>query len=209
MSFTTARSFPFDRLAIALNSALPSDVSVRECRGGRRGFLRAILGDASDATCLPSSTAAKRRRSSRTAPITYTASSISCRCCEGARHLRRHARLPSFCGMMPDNGNTVRTVTAARDRGARRFVAHADGGRRILASHGAHDRRHAGRMRRGAPRPGVAAGRPGARERGRRPAITAPRTASISPASVTRDGYDSFAEPFLFAPPGTISPSSR
>jgi len=111
VSFTTARSFPFDRLAIALNSALPSDISVRECAvvdanfsarfsAMQRRYVFVILRRR-EASALLARYAYHVWRDLDVAPML-----------EGARHLLGTHDFTSFCGVIPDNGNTVRTVAA-------------------------------------------------------------------------------------------------
>ena len=207
VSFTTARSFPFDRLAIALNSALPSDISVRECAvvdanfsarfsAMQRRYVFAILRRR-EASALLARYAYHVWRELEVAPML-----------EGARHLVGTHDFTSFCGVIPDNGNTVRTVAAldVEERGdlLRLHVA-ADGFLHRMV------RTIAGTL--------VECGA-GRRDPGSLPDVLAARTRTAAGHTAPPqglylagvrypDGYDSFAEPFLFAPPGTISPSSR
>jgi len=110
VSFTTARSsFPFDRLPIALNSALPNDVSVR------------------DAAIVDPSFSARFSADERSyVYVIFNRREPSALAARGAYHV--HAKLDldafgdaaafligrhdfrSFCGTPPDNDNTVRTV---------------------------------------------------------------------------------------------------
>lgn len=111
ISFTTSRSFPFERLAIACNSALPADVSIRDVAivdshfsarfsARARTYVYAIL-----------------RRKDRSALLAHRAYHVYRtldveRMREAARHLVGEHDFRSFCGTLPDGGITVRTVTA-------------------------------------------------------------------------------------------------
>lgn len=109
VSFTTTRSFPFERLAIAANSTLPSDVSVRDACvvGGsfsarfsarERTYVYAIL-----------------HRKDRSALLAHRAYHVYGeleveRMREAASLLVGEHDFRSFCGTLPDGGITVRTV---------------------------------------------------------------------------------------------------
>jgi tRNA pseudouridine38-40 synthase len=110
ISFSTARAFPFERLAIALNSTLPHDISVR------------------DAAVVPSTFSARFsareryyvfaivKQPDRSALLAHRAYHVfkpldTTRMRDAATHLLGEHDFRSFCGVPPDNGVTVRTVT--------------------------------------------------------------------------------------------------
>jgi tRNA pseudouridine38-40 synthase len=122
VSFTTARSsFPFDRLPIALNSALPNDVSVRDAAivdpefsarfsAIERSYVYAIFN--------------RREPSALTATRAFHVyAELDLDAFEkAASHLIGRHDFRSFCGTPPDNGNTVRTVTALTVRRSGRLI---------------------------------------------------------------------------------------
>ena len=207
VSFTTARSFPFDHLAIALNSALPADISIREAgvadadfsarfSARQRRYVFAIL---------------RRREASallaRYAYHVWRELDIE-RMREAARHLLGEHDFASFCGVAPESGNTVRTVAhleieergdllridVAADGFLHRMVRTIAG---TLVECGIGRREPASLAAVLAARTRTAAGH------------TAPPQGLYLAGVRYPDGYDSFAEPPLFAPPGGISPRSR
>ncbi len=130
VSFRTGRAFPFDRLALALHSVLPPDLSVRDVALVEDGFSARF-------------TARRRRyvyalyhRPERSALIARYAFHIwtafdAARFVQGARHFVGEHDFRSFCATLPENGGTVRrleavTLHAAAD-GRYRFEISADG----------------------------------------------------------------------------------
>ncbi|MBV8638458.1 MAG: tRNA pseudouridine(38-40) synthase TruA [Candidatus Eremiobacteraeota bacterium] len=109
ISFSTARSFPFERLAIACNSALPDDVSVRDV---------AIVDERFSARFSARSRTyvyAILHRKDRSALLAHRAYHVYGtldldRMREGARHLIGEHDFRSFCGMLPEGGVTIRNV---------------------------------------------------------------------------------------------------
>jgi tRNA pseudouridine38-40 synthase len=108
LSFRTRREFPFERLALALPSLLPADVSVRDPAVETAGFSARFSARERTYVCALSS----RRRSALSSRYVY---------CVGrpldvatlrraARHLIGERDFRSFCGMLPDNGRTVRDL---------------------------------------------------------------------------------------------------
>lgn len=109
VSFHTTRSFPFERLAIALNSALADDVSVRDVNvvdgtfsarfsARERSYVYAIL-----------------HRKDRSALLAHRAYHVYgnldlAAMREGARHVVGEQDFRSFCGTLPEGGVTIRTV---------------------------------------------------------------------------------------------------
>ena len=110
VSFRTTRAFPFERLAIAMNSGLPPDVSVRDVAvmpddfsarfsARERAYVYAILN-----------------RSDRSALLAHSAYHVYSRLDldamrRGAEALIGEHDFRSFCGMLPDGGITIRKVT--------------------------------------------------------------------------------------------------
>lgn len=109
VSFTTQAAFPFERLAIALNSTLPEDVSVRDVAIVNDGFsarfsavervyVYAIYNAREPSPLL-----------ARSAYHAWKPIDLD-RFIEGAQHLLGEHDFRSFCGMLPESGPTVRTV---------------------------------------------------------------------------------------------------
>lgn len=121
VSFSSERAFPAERLAIALNSVLPADLSVREA-----------------AHCVAQFSA---RFSARARTYEYVLQNRPMRSAVSARYayhvyrpldrglLERAAGdlvgehdFASFCGVAPESGGTVRTVRSVEIDGARDFL---------------------------------------------------------------------------------------
>lgn len=196
ISFITSRSFPFERLNIALNATLPHDISVRDAAVVDRGFSARFA--ARERTYVY----AILNHVDRSALLAHRAYHVYRHALDldamgdAAAHLIGERDFRSFCGVLPENGVTVRTVrtlTIAREGDLVRVAISADGfvhrmvrtivgtlvecglGRRNPASLpqilAAHDRRAAG--------------------------LTAPAH-GLYLAGVRYDDYDSFREPPLF-----------
>lgn len=129
VSFKTQAAFPFERLAIALNSTLPKDVSVREVAivddafSARFSAMERIYVYAIYNAPQPSPLLA-RYAYQAWMPIDLD------RFLEGARHLLGEHDFRSFCGMLPETGPTIRTVrslTAGRRGEVIRVEIRADG----------------------------------------------------------------------------------
>ena len=113
VSFTTARTFPLDRLDRALNATLPADVAVRDAavlndgfsarfNATERTYVYALLADR-----RPSPLLARRvYRVWRTLDVEAMRAAAEPLC--GERDFR------SFCASLPDGGVTVRTVRRLR-----------------------------------------------------------------------------------------------
>jgi tRNA pseudouridine38-40 synthase len=110
ISFITARSFPFDRLAIALNSTLPSDISVRDVAIVRDGFSARF--SARERTYVY----AIFNRPDRSALLAHRAFHVYRRPLDldamraAAAHLIGERDFRSFCGVLPESGVTTREV---------------------------------------------------------------------------------------------------
>ena len=129
MSFKTPAAFPFDRLAIALNSTLPKDVSVRDVTivdddfsarfsAVERAYVYAIYNAREPSPLVA------RYAYHAWMPIDLD------RFLEGAQHLLGEHDFRSFCGMLPESGPTIRTVkllTAQRRNDFIRVEIRADG----------------------------------------------------------------------------------
>ena len=198
VSFTTARSsFPFERLSLALNSALPNDVSVRDAAvvdpefsvrfsAVERSYVYAIFNRRSPSALL--ATTAYHVY----APLDLDAFG------DGAAHLIGKHDFRSFCGTPPDNDNTVRTVktlTVRRHGDLVRIGITADGfvhrmvrtivGTLIECATGRRD-------------PSAIPAILGARMRSAA-GLTAPARGLYLAGVLYRDGYDSYSEPPLFS----------
>ena len=109
VSFRTTRSFPFDRLALALNSELPHDLTIRETAIVDDGFSARF--DALERSYVyalfnrqPPSALLARNAYHVYAPLDLAAMR------EAARYVIGEHDFRSFCGMLPDGGVTLRTV---------------------------------------------------------------------------------------------------
>jgi tRNA pseudouridine38-40 synthase len=109
VSFKTEAAFPFDRLAIALNSALPDDVGIRDVAivdddfsarfsAVERAYVYAIFNRREPSALLA------RYAHHAWRPIDLD------RFAEGAQHIIGEHDFRSFCGMLPESGPTIRTV---------------------------------------------------------------------------------------------------
>ena len=197
VSFTTARSFPFERLAIALNSSLPPDVSVRDVAvvapefsarftARERTYVYAIL-NRPDRSALLAERAYHVYRPLDLARMREAAAALV-----GTHDFR------SFCATVPDNGITVRTVRALEIERREAFVRvriSADGflhrmvrpivGTLVECGVGRRQPRDLPAMLEARAR--AAAG------------LTAPPHGLYLAGVKYEDGYDSYAEPPVFA----------
>lgn len=109
VSLSTAATFPFERLALALNSALPSDVSVRDSAvvdasfsarfsARERTYVYAILNRSAPSALL-----------ARRAYHVWRDLDLD-RMREAALSLIGEHDFRSFCGVLPEGGVTVRTL---------------------------------------------------------------------------------------------------
>jgi tRNA pseudouridine38-40 synthase len=110
VSWKTEATFPFERFAIAANSALPRDVTVRSVEIADDAFSARF--SATERTYVyavynaPVPSALLRRTAYHVwSPIDMD------RFRAGARHLIGEHDFRTFCGMLPERGPTVRTVT--------------------------------------------------------------------------------------------------
>ncbi len=196
VSFATARPFPFHRLAIALNSSLPHDLSVRDVTivpptfsarfsACERTYVYAILNQRDRAALL-----------AHRAYHVYAGLDVE-RMRDAAQHLLGEHDFRSFCGVLPESGPTIRTVkslTIEEHRPYLRIQISADGflhrmvrtivGTLIECGAG---RREPDRM------PQVLQ----ARERAAA-GLTAPARGLYLAGVTYTDGYDSYKEPPLF-----------
>lgn len=113
VSFTTARSFPFERLAIAANSALPDDLSIRDVAIVEDGFSARF--SARERTYVY----AILRRKDRSALLAQRAYHVYRefdvgRMREASAHFIGERDFRSFCGVLPDGGVTVREVRSLK-----------------------------------------------------------------------------------------------
>lgn len=109
ISFSTSAAFPFERLTLALNSALRPDVSVRDSAIVDEGFSARFAARARTYVYVvlnrstPSALLAKR------AYHVWRELDLE-RMREAARLLAGEHDFRSFCGVLPEGGVTVRTV---------------------------------------------------------------------------------------------------
>lgn len=109
VSFKTQAAFPFDRLSVALNSALPDDIGVREVAvvsddfsarfsALERTYVYAIYNAREPSPLL-----------ARYAYHAWRTIDLD-RFLEAAQNLLGEHDFRSFCGMLPETGPTIRTV---------------------------------------------------------------------------------------------------
>jgi tRNA pseudouridine38-40 synthase len=129
VSFSSAARFPFERLAVALGSLLPADISVRDCAivsdgfsarfsARQRTYVYAILNRSRPSALL------RRRAYHVWAPLQIEAMTSA-----AMRFVGRHD-FRAFCISPPSGGATVRTVrrlSVDRRRDAIRIEIAADG----------------------------------------------------------------------------------
>jgi tRNA pseudouridine38-40 synthase len=202
ISFSTARSFPFDRLAIACNSALPDDVSIRDVAivdpkfsarfsARARTYVYAIL-----------------HRKDRSALLAHRAYHVYGtldlqRMRAAATHLIGEHDFRSFCGMLPEGGVTIRTVRSLEITEVDEYVRvqiSADGflHRMVRTIVGTLVECGLGR-RDPSTIPDVLAAKARAAA-----GLTAPAHGLYLAGVTYADGYDSYAEPPVFACRGRI-----
>lgn len=195
ISFHTTRSFPFERLAIAMNSALADDVSIRDVTivderfsarfsARERSYVYAIL-----------------HRKDRSALLAHRAYHVygnldlgAMR--EAAQHIIGEQDFRSFCGTLPEGGVTIRSVQSLvveEDDEVVRVRISADGflHRMVRTIVGTLVECGLGR-RDPAAIPSVIE----ARDR-RAAGLTAPAHGLYLAGVKYVDGYDSYAEPLL------------
>jgi tRNA pseudouridine38-40 synthase len=111
ISFTTSRSFPFERLAIAMNSSMPHDVSMRDVAVVPAPF------SARFSACERTYVYAILNRPDRSALSAHSAFHVYApldldRMCEAAAAFVGEHDFRSFCATLPEGGVTVREVRA-------------------------------------------------------------------------------------------------
>ena len=197
ISFITSRSFPFERLAIALNATLPADISVREValvQGGfsarfsarERSYVYAILNSRDRSALLAHRAYHVYRRALDLDAMGDAAAPLI-----GEHDFR------SFCGVLPENGVTVRNVRSLNittQGNLVRVAISADGfvHRMVRTIVGTLVECGLGR-RNPATIPAILA----ARDR-REAGLTAPAH-GLYLAGVRYDNYDSYKEPPVFS----------
>ena len=199
ISFLTDRAFPFDRLAIALNSALPSDVSVRDIVLAPPGFSARFsarerryvyaIHNAPDRSALLAHSAYHVYRDLDLAPMLAAADAL-----RGEHDFR------SFCGALPDNGVTVRCVKrlSIERRGELiRIEVAADSFVHRMVRTIVGTLLECGKGRRD---PGGIAALLASRDRSAA-GLTAPAHGLYLAGVRYEDGYDSYREPPIFARP--------
>jgi tRNA pseudouridine38-40 synthase len=109
VSLKTEAAFPFERLPIALNSALPKDVAIRDVAvvpesfsarfsAVERTYVYAIFNHPEPSPLL-----------ARYAYHVWAPMNLG-RFMEGGQHILGEHDFRSFCGMLPESGPTIRTV---------------------------------------------------------------------------------------------------
>lgn len=196
VSFTARRAFPFDRLGLALHALLPSDVGVREAVVVAPGFSARF--SALERTYVYAIDARRERSPLRARyayhvwkPLDVERMRAAVPAFIGERDFR------SFCGIEPENGITVRTVNrlAIERRGHLLRIEIAAAGflhRMVRTIVGTLIECGTGRRM-----PEEVAGILAARDR-RLAGHNAPPH-GLYLAGVRYDGYDSYAEPPIFA----------
>ncbi len=207
ISFSTVRDFPFHKLAIALNSSLGADISVRDVAivgdefsarfsARARTYVYAILNEG-DRSALDA-----RRAYHVYAPLDLERMRAAASQLVGTHDFR------SFCGVLPEGGVTVRTVTSLDIERHERYVRvqiSADGFLHRMVRTIVGTLVECGRDRRD---PTTIAHILDTRAR-EAAGITAPAHGLYLAGVRYADGYDSYREPPPFAGTAPISPSKR
>lgn len=197
ISFITSRSFPFERLGVALNATLPPDISVRDAAVVAAGFSARFSARERSYVYAIHNTRDRSALLAHRAYHVYRHQLDLAAMRAAAAHLVGEHDFRSFCGVLPENGVTVREVRALaiEVRGdLLRIAISADGfvHRMVRTIVGTLVECGLGR-RDPASLPEILA----ARDR-RRAGLTAPAH-GLYLAGVRYDDYDSFREPPLFA----------
>jgi tRNA pseudouridine38-40 synthase len=196
ISFITSRSFPFERLAVALNATLAHDVSVRDVAVVERNFSARFSARERTYVYAILNTRDRSALLAHRAYHVYRHMLDLDAMGEAGAHLIGEHDFRSFCGVLPDNGVTVRnvrTLTIARQDDLVRIAMSADGfvHRMVRTIVGTLVECGLGRRDPASMREILAA-------RDRRAAgLTAPAH-GLYLAGVRYDGYDSYREPPLF-----------
>lgn len=110
VSFTTARSFPFERLAIAMNSAMPHDVSIRDVSIVQPSFSARFSARERTYVYAMLNRPDRSALSARSAYHVYAPLDLE-RMRAAASMLVGEHDFRSFCATLPENGSgTVREV---------------------------------------------------------------------------------------------------
>ena len=129
VSFRAHSGFPVERLAIAANSQLPADVSVRDAARAAEGFSARFSAFERRYTYLVVARAAPSAPFRRFSHFEYRALDLE-RLREGARALVGEHDFTSFCAQAPRRGGSVRTIHALeveRDKDLIRFRLRGNG----------------------------------------------------------------------------------
>jgi tRNA pseudouridine38-40 synthase len=193
VSFETTCAFPFDRLMLALNSVLPSDIAVRTAdivdgefsarfSAVDRTYEYAIFNERARSPMLS--------RWAHLVPYDLDLDAMRA----AAAYLTGRHDFRSFCGVPPDNGNTVRTVQSLAIESQGRLVRlriSADGFLHRMVRTVVGTLLEVGRGRR------EAAGLPQVLAARRREAagVCAPPHGLYLAGVRFRDGYDSYRRP--------------
>ncbi len=193
VSLATASAFPFERMAQALNSVLPADLSVREAAVVEPGFSARFAARERSYVYVVLNRRARSALAARYAahaaePLDLEAMRAAAALLVGERDFR------SFCGTPPEAGGTVRTVRRLTvDRGDAwvRVAIAADGFLHHMVRAIVGTLLECGRGRRA---PEQVAAILAARDRSAA-GVNAPPCGLYFAGAKFADGYDSFAEP--------------
>ncbi len=197
ISFRTVSTFPIDRLAIAANSELPADLSIRHAEAAANNF--SARANAIERTYVYA-VLNRRQRSAllaRYSAHVWNAIDLE-RCRTAAQALVGMHDFRSFCGMLPDSGTTVRTVRrleVRRINDVLRIEIAADGFLHHMVRSIVGTLLECGRGRRD---PACVGDALAARNRAAAGPTAAPQGLYLAGIKYS-DGLDSFAEPALLA----------
>jgi tRNA pseudouridine38-40 synthase len=202
VSLASASPFPFEKLARALNSLLPADLSVREAAVVEPGFSARYSARERSYVYALLNRRARRALAARYAahaaePLDLEAMRAAAEALIGEHDFR------SFCGTPPEAGGTVRTVrqlSVDRDGELVRVAIAANGFLHHMVRAIVGTLLECGRGRRS---PEAMAAILGARDRAAA-GINAPACGLYFAGAKFADGYDSFAEPPILG--GRASP---
>ena len=195
VSWKTGAAFPFDRLAVAANSALPADICVREAAPVAQDFSARF--SALERRYVYAALCARERSALLARYAAHVWRDLDLNAMrEAAKHLIGEHDFRSFCGTLPEHGPTIRTLRAIAIECSGellRIEVRADGFLHRMVRTIVGTLLEIGTGRRGTREmPNILAARDRAAA-----GLTAPAQGLYLAGVRYRDGFDSFKEPWV------------
>lgn len=195
VSWKTGAAFPFDRLAVAANSALPADICVREAAAVAQDFSARF--SALERRYVYAARCARERSALLARYAAHVWRDLDLNAMrEAAKHLIGEHDFRSFCGTLPEHGPTIRTLRAIAIECSGellRIEVRADGFLHRMVRTIVGTLLEIGTGRRGTREmPNILAARDRAAA-----GLTAPAQGLYLAGVRYRDGFDSFKEPWV------------